>query len=125
MGEEYGRGGGGMVLGPCSRDNMLVRSAVLNRVRENVRFAARAELIQCGPLTPSRFSPSSLWRGMTVTISISHRKAVSGGVNPEGNGRAMVCLLCEDPLGQSKWMYSLFSAKRGTRPGVNGRLHQL
>jgi len=87
---------------------MLIRFAVLERVRENVRFAARAELVQCSPLTPSRFSPSSLWRGMTVTISISHRNAVSGGVNPEGNGRAMVRLLYDDQLVQSNWMDSLF-----------------
>jgi len=111
-----------VVLGPCGSHNMLTCFARLDRVRENVRFAARAELIQCGPLTPSRFSPSSLWRGMTVTISISHRNAVSGGVNPEGNGRAMVRLLYDEQLEQSKWMHSLLSAKRGTRPGVDGRL---
>ena len=41
-------------------------------------------------LTPSNWSPSSRWRGITVTISISHRNAVSGGVRPEGSGKAMV-----------------------------------
>lgn len=41
-------------------------------------------------LTPSSSSPSSRWRGITVTISISHRNAVSGGVNPGGSGNAIV-----------------------------------
>ena len=41
-------------------------------------------------LTPSSWSPSSRWRGITVTISISHRNAVSGGVRPDGSGKAMV-----------------------------------
>ena len=41
-------------------------------------------------LTPSSWSPSSRWRGITVTSSISHRNAVSGGVKPGGNGRAIV-----------------------------------
>ena len=41
-------------------------------------------------LTPSRLSPSSRWRGMTVTISISQRKAVSKGVRPGGRSKAMV-----------------------------------
>ena len=40
-------------------------------------------------LTPSRLSPSRRWRGITVTISISQRKAISGGVKPEGNVEAM------------------------------------
>ena len=33
---------------------------------------------------------SILWRGMTVTSSISQRKAISGGVRPGGRGRAIV-----------------------------------
>lgn len=41
-------------------------------------------------LTPSSWSPSSRWRGITVTISISHKNAVSGGVKPGGNGKAIV-----------------------------------
>ena len=41
-------------------------------------------------LTPSSSSPSSRWRGITVTISISHRNAVSGGVKPGGSGKAIV-----------------------------------
>ena len=40
-------------------------------------------------LTPSSCSPSSRWRGITVTSSISQRKAVSGGVRPEGRGSAI------------------------------------
>lgn len=39
--------------------------------------------------TPRSSSPSSLWRGITVTSSISHRKAISGGVSPGGRGSAM------------------------------------
>lgn len=41
-------------------------------------------------LTPSSSSLSSRWRGMMVTISISHRKATSGGVRPDGSGSAMI-----------------------------------
>lgn len=41
-------------------------------------------------LTPSNCSPSSRCRGMTVTSSISQRKAVSGGVRPTGRGSAIV-----------------------------------
>lgn len=41
-------------------------------------------------LTASSSSPSSRWRGITVTISISHRKAVSGGVKPGGSGKAIM-----------------------------------
>jgi hypothetical protein len=40
-------------------------------------------------LTPNRSSLSSRWRGMTVTISISQRKATSEGVKPGGSGRAI------------------------------------
>lgn len=43
-------------------------------------------------LTPSSSSPSSLWRGITVTSSISQRKPTSLGVRPGGSGRAIVCL---------------------------------
>lgn len=42
-----------------------------------------------GARTPSNSSPSSLWRGMTLTSSISQRKAVSAGVSPGGRGNAM------------------------------------
>lgn len=40
-------------------------------------------------LTPSNSSPSSRCRGTTVTVSISQRKATSGGVKPGGKGSAM------------------------------------
>ena len=43
-------------------------------------------------LTPSRLRPSSRWRGITVTISISHKKAVSAGVKPGGRGNAIMIL---------------------------------
>lgn len=43
-----------------------------------------------GVHTPSSSRPSSLWRGMTVTSSISHRNAISGGVSPGGRGNAIV-----------------------------------
>ena len=42
--------------------------------------------------TPSSSRPSSLWRGMMVTSSISHKKATSEGVRPDGRGSAM----CKD-----------------------------
>jgi hypothetical protein len=46
-------------------------------------------------LTPSRFKLSSLWRGTTVTSSISQRKATSIGVKPGCKGNAMmVGILC-------------------------------
>ena len=45
-------------------------------------------------LTPSRLSPSRRWRGMTVTISISQRKAISGGVRPGGKVEAMAWASC-------------------------------
>jgi len=41
-------------------------------------------------LTPSSWRLSSLWRGITVTNSISQRKATSDGVKPGGRGSAMV-----------------------------------
>jgi len=41
-------------------------------------------------LTPRRFRLSSRWRGITVTISISQRKATSIGVKPVCRGNAMV-----------------------------------
>lgn len=43
-----------------------------------------------GARTPRSSSRSSLWRGMTVTSSISHKNAISGGVSPGGRGNAMV-----------------------------------
>lgn len=43
-----------------------------------------------GIRTPRSSSPSSLWRGMIVMSSISHRKAISGGVSPGGRGNAML-----------------------------------
>ena len=46
-------------------------------------------------LTPRRLSPSSLWRGITVTISISQMKATSGGVSPGGSGSAIVSCVME------------------------------
>jgi L-fucose isomerase-like protein len=41
-------------------------------------------------ITPSRLRLSSFWRGMTVTISISQRKATSAGARPSGRGNAIV-----------------------------------
>jgi hypothetical protein len=41
-------------------------------------------------ITPSRLRLSSFWRGMTVTISISQRKATSAGASPGGRGNAIV-----------------------------------
>jgi hypothetical protein len=41
-------------------------------------------------LTPSKSRLSSFWRGITVTISISQRKATSVGERPGGRGNAMV-----------------------------------
>lgn len=43
-----------------------------------------------GAHTPRSSRLSSLWRGMTVTSSISHRNAISGGVSPGGRGNAMI-----------------------------------
>lgn len=43
-----------------------------------------------GIRTPRSSRPSSLWRGMMVTSSISHRNAISGGVSPGGRGNAML-----------------------------------
>lgn len=43
-----------------------------------------------GVHTPRSSSPPSLCRGMTVTSSISHRKAISGGVSPGGRGNAII-----------------------------------
>lgn len=40
--------------------------------------------------TPRSSRPSSLWRGMTVTSSISHKNAISGGVKPGGRGNAIM-----------------------------------
>lgn len=45
--------------------------------------------MNCG-LTPRRSRLSSRWRGITVTISISQRKATSIGVKPGCRGNAMV-----------------------------------
>lgn len=40
-------------------------------------------------LTPSSSRPSRRCRGMMVTVSISARKAISGGVMPRGRGKAI------------------------------------
>ncbi len=40
-------------------------------------------------LTPRSRRPSSLWRGIIVTSSISHKKATSGGVTPGGSDNAI------------------------------------
>jgi hypothetical protein len=54
----------------------------------------------CGALhTPNNSSPSSLWRGITVTSSISHRNAISGGVSPGGRGNAMLATRCREGFG--------------------------
>lgn len=52
-----------------------------------------------GRLTPSNSSLSSRCRGMTVTSSISQRKAISAGTRPGGSGRAMVRVRVEASLG--------------------------
>jgi hypothetical protein len=40
--------------------------------------------------TDRSWRESNLCRGITVTSSISQRKAISGGVRPGGSGRAMM-----------------------------------
>jgi hypothetical protein len=45
--------------------------------------------VQRGRRTPSSSRPSRRWRGMIETSSISHMKAISGGVSPGGSGSAM------------------------------------
>lgn len=40
-------------------------------------------------LTPKSSSPSNRWRGTIVTISISARNEISGGVMPRGRGKAI------------------------------------
>lgn len=44
-------------------------------------------------LTARRSMLSSLCRGTTVTSSISHKKATSEGISPEGKGNAIVGVL--------------------------------
>jgi hypothetical protein len=59
----------------------------------NFRVCSHLLVVQrpgAGPLTPSRSSRSSLWRGTIVTSSISQMKAISGGVRPDGWGNAML-----------------------------------
>lgn len=50
-------------------------------------------------LTPNRSILSSLWRGTTVTSSISQRKATSEGVRPAGKGRAIGGVGSRGPCG--------------------------
>ena len=45
------------------------------------------------PLTPRSSSASSRWRGTTVTSSISHRNATSGGVRPGDIKRSILIIL--------------------------------
>lgn len=40
-------------------------------------------------ITPSNSRPSRRWRGTTVTVSISARKAISEAVMPRGSGKAI------------------------------------
>jgi hypothetical protein len=80
-----------------------------------------------GVHTPRSSSPSSLWRGMTVTSSISHKKAISGGVSPGGRGNAMVAtrkvwLLMFDIIilhvvVLSFWLHVIIRCLRWRRPG--------
>jgi len=81
------------VSGPwCSQ--LLAIQAVdvdVEATREDGDIRCAAALCRWrGQLTPSKSSPSSRWRGITVTSSISQRKATSGGVNPGGSGNAIV-----------------------------------
>ena len=43
-----------------------------------------------GQHTESKLRLSSLWRGITLTVSISQRNATSAGVRPGGRGSAMM-----------------------------------
>lgn len=52
-----------------------------------------------GQLTERRLRLSSLCRGITVTNSISHKKATSGGVSPGGSGSAIVVMNSGDDRG--------------------------
>jgi len=45
-----------------------------------------------GRLTPSSSRPSRRWRGITVTSSISQRKATSVGMRPGLRGKAMLSI---------------------------------
>ena len=54
----------------------------------------RLEGLNGGELTERRLRLSSRWRGTTVTISISQRKATSIGVRPACRGNAIIILGC-------------------------------
>lgn len=54
------------------------------KVNSQVQYTHHARI-----LTPSSSRPSRRWRGTTVTVSISARKAISVGVMPRGRGKAI------------------------------------
>jgi hypothetical protein len=68
-----------------------------------------------GELTERRFRLSSRWRGTTVTISISQRKATSTGVRPACRGNAIIisglCLVL-------KIFHAGRDLTKETRPGL-------
>lgn len=64
------------------------------RVRGMVCMHGRDEGYGMAALTPSSSRRSKRWRGTMVTISISQRKAISGGVRPEGRGKAILRNWC-------------------------------
>lgn len=79
--EERARGGG--LRNAVGREGLWGPDEAVSRVELRER-----ERIEGG--TPSRFSPSSRCRGITVTCSISHRNAISAGVRPGVSGAAIV-----------------------------------
>lgn len=80
-------------IGPCrtSIPRRLCRYMQCSRGSQAIyiRVAGHAQGVS-RPLTPSNSSPSSRCRGTTVTVSISQRKATSGGVKPDGKGSAIM-----------------------------------
>lgn len=83
-----GRRGG---VGPCSEKQMVSRLRSRWQ-REEGSVATRVQR------TPRSSMLSSRCRGMTVTSSISHKKATSFGTRPLGNGRAIFFLARRDVM---------------------------
>ena len=103
-----------------------LREKELRRMREDVGDGWLPEFwLQIGVrgfrarLTPSNCSPSSFWRGMMVTCSISHRKAVSGGVRPGGKGSAMTWEVSVRKTGFQRVQYDRRRKRKNKRMEMN------
>ena len=122
-GSEAGNGGLSGCVGPFRSSSVQQILAVFCRPAIGLMF------LRCRcyrrKLTPNSSSRSSFWRGITVTNSISPRKASSFGVSPGGKGSAIVYPNASPPSGRSGGVVigrAVYDYRRCRRPSLRMKI---